>query len=225
MPQATIGGIEAGLVSPRVDTLVRLLAATGHELSVDRHLGERMDRSVIRDRLGMTPLERVRPTKGRFDPIPVLRRLRRYGVRFVLIGGLAARAHGTPKSAVDLDVCHSRDPENLERLSSALRDLGATPRLDRPMLEQEDSFAFTTKHGGLDVVGTPAGVTGFQDLNANAVELRVGVGLIVRVASLDDLIRMMRASGRPKDTVELELLGALRDEIDEAAKAKRFGTP
>jgi hypothetical protein len=32
---------------------------------------------------------------------------------------------------------------------------------------------------------------------------------------VDDLIRMKRAASRPKDRVELEILGALRDEIDD----------
>jgi hypothetical protein len=36
----------------------------------------------------------------------------------------------------------------------------------------------------------------------------------VRVASIDDLMRMKLAAGRPKDLIELEVLGALRDELD-----------
>jgi hypothetical protein len=36
----------------------------------------------------------------------------------------------------------------------------------------------------------------------------------VRVASLDDLLLMKRAAGRPKDRIELEILEALREEID-----------
>jgi len=59
VPQATVGRIEAGTVSPRVDTLGRLLQATGHELFVDRRLGEGIDRSLIRDRLRLTPAERI----------------------------------------------------------------------------------------------------------------------------------------------------------------------
>jgi hypothetical protein len=36
----------------------------------------------------------------------------------------------------------------------------------------------------------------------------------LQVVGLDDLMRMKRAAGRPKDRVELEILGALRDELD-----------
>jgi hypothetical protein len=38
--------------------------------------------------------------------------------------------------------------------------------------------------------------------------------MTIKVTSLDDLIRMKRAAGRPKDRAALEILGALRDEID-----------
>ena len=60
VPQATVGRIEAGRVSPRADTLAHLLLTSGHELAVEPRLGLGIDRSLIRDRLQMTPAERVR---------------------------------------------------------------------------------------------------------------------------------------------------------------------
>ena len=59
VPQATVGRIEAGLVSPRADTLSHLLRAAGHELTTERRLGEGIDRTMIRDRIRMTPSERI----------------------------------------------------------------------------------------------------------------------------------------------------------------------
>jgi predicted nucleotidyltransferase len=51
----------------------------------------------------------------------------------------------------------------------------------------------------------------------NAVPIELS-GVRVHAAGLDDLIAMKRAAGRPKDRVELEILGALREEIDRRAE-------
>jgi hypothetical protein len=80
-------------------------------------------------------------------------------------------------------------------------------------LRAGDHFTFTTTAGSLDCLGTPAGTQGFADLEASATDEDLG-RLVVRVASLDDLIRMKRAAGRPKDLIEVEWLSALRDELD-----------
>jgi hypothetical protein len=140
---------------------------------------------------------------------------------FVLIGGQAAVARGSPLLTRDVDICYERDDANMERLAGALGELkatlrGAPPdlpfRLDAAALKAGDFFTFDTVDGALDCLGTPAGTGGFKDLDQEATELDLG-GFTVRVASLDDLIRMKRAAGRTKDLLGLEWLGALRDEI------------
>lgn len=160
-----------------------------------------------------------------FDPIHILRRLQAHNVRFVLIGGLAAKAHGSPTLTVDIDICPARDLANLDGLAAALGELGAVLRgaprdlpfhPDRRTLERVELLTLATDHGDLDVVLRPPGVNGFEELRANAVDAELDDRLVVPVGALDDLIRMKRAAGRPKDRVELEILGALRDEIDEA---------
>ena len=61
-----------------------------------------------------------------FDPEQILSTLNTHGVRYVVIGALAALAHGAPIGATyDVDVTPSRDGENLERLSQALSNLDA----------------------------------------------------------------------------------------------------
>jgi hypothetical protein len=81
-------------------------------------------------------------------------------------------------------------------------------------LENGDSFTFTTDAGDFDCLGTPAGTAGYGDLIRQATHYDVS-GTRVPVVSLDDLIRMKKAAGRPKDKLGLEILGALREEIDE----------
>ena len=60
VPQPTVARIESGAVSPRADTLGRLLHAAGHEMHIEPALGRGIDRSLIRDRLRLTPAERIR---------------------------------------------------------------------------------------------------------------------------------------------------------------------
>lgn len=157
-----------------------------------------------------------------FDPVRMLEALNAEGVRYIVIGAVAGRMLGSPSLTGDLDICYDRDPANLERLSTVLRSLharlrGVEPnvpfRLDARSLAAGDTFTFVTDAGDLDILGTPAGTTGFDHLNRTAETVDID-GLVVRVASIDDLIRMKRAAGRPKDLIEVEVLAALREEID-----------
>jgi transcriptional regulator with XRE-family HTH domain len=73
VPQATVGRIETGSVSPRAETLIRLLGAAGHELSVERRIGEGIDRTLIQARLRMTPEERIRLAAEEARAMPEIR--------------------------------------------------------------------------------------------------------------------------------------------------------
>jgi hypothetical protein len=143
-------------------------------------------------------------------------------VRFVVIGGWAARLQGSLTVTVDLDLCYARGPDDLERLARALgplrvrlrgADRGLPFRLDARTLRAGDAFRLDTDAGPLDLLGWPAGSGGFEALDRGAVELVVE-DLSLRVASLPDLIRMKRAAGRPKDLIELEVLQVLLEETD-----------
>jgi hypothetical protein len=156
-----------------------------------------------------------------FDPLRALRVFSDHEVRFVLIGGLAGRVWGSPTVTNDLDICYERTRENNERLARALRALNATLRgappglpfrLDEQTIRMGDSFTFDTDAGDVDCLGTPAGTTGYVDLLKNATELDLAPDLRVMVTSLDDLIRMKRAAGRPKDLIAVEILTAVKEE-------------
>jgi hypothetical protein len=159
-------------------------------------------------------------TGAEFQPENVIRLLGRQRVRYVLIGGLAAITHGAPLITQDVDLCYARDDMNLRRLAGALvevhaelrvADPGLPVRLDAKMLTAGDAFTFTTDVGWLDLLGTPPGSSGYEDLARTAEPFDL-FGYRVLVASVEDLIRMKRAAGRPKDLMMLEELGALREE-------------
>ena len=42
------------------------------------------------------------------------------GVEFVVIGGVSTTFHGSARVTYDLDICYSRAPENLSRITNAL---------------------------------------------------------------------------------------------------------
>jgi hypothetical protein len=160
-------------------------------------------------------------TEGRFDAGELVRILQRHEVDFVIIGGIAGQLWGSPTITQDLDICYAREQTNLEHLAGALRELNAKLRgvkedvpfrLDARTLFNGDSFTFITDFGAFDCLATPSGTSGYNDLKQGAEAMPVGGGRKVWVCSIDDLIRMKRAAGRRKDQLELEHLGALRDE-------------
>lgn len=161
-----------------------------------------------------------------FDPEGVIRLLGRHRVRYVLVGGLAAVTHGAPLVTEDIDICYARDHDDLERLAAALREERAELRgadrdlpfkVDARSLRAGDAFTLTTDLGSIDLLGMPAGTSGYQDLVRTAEPFLL-FGYRVLVASVDDLIRMKRAAGRPKDLLAVEELGALREELDRSAR-------
>jgi hypothetical protein len=130
---------------------------------------------------------------------------------------LAAIAQGSPIPTEDVDVTPARDTENLDRLAAALRDLGARLRtptdpegiefpLDSTFLAGNDTWTLSTKYGDLDIAFTPSGTRGYEDLRRSAVELELGTGSVVTVASLADVIRSKEAAGRLKDEGQLPAL-------------------
>jgi hypothetical protein len=146
-------------------------------------------------------------------PQTILTTLSAHGVDFVVIGGLAAVAHGSRRMTRDIDIVVRPESENLARLEGALAELGTVQLLaagTEGPIEPADLATIalgTTLHtrspaGRLDVVGAPAGAATYAELRARAVVSHVG-GVEVRISGLDDLIAMKRAAGRPLDLQDI----------------------
>jgi len=151
------------------------------------------------------------------DARRILAELSANGVDFVVIGGIAAVLHGSPRVTLDLDVCFSTDPANLEALGRTLIGLGARLRgvdeavpfvPDATTLRQIETLTLVTDAGDFDVLARPAGVDDYRSLRADAETMDLG-GFTVLVASITSLMAMKAAAGRPKDLADLAELEAI----------------
>jgi hypothetical protein len=149
----------------------------------------------------------------------LLRTLHEHGVRFLIVGGAAATAHGSARLTQDLDLVYDRAPDNLERLVRALAPhepylRGAPPglpfRWDVATLRRGLNFTLTSKLGDVDLFGEIVGGGGYADLECHSVTMDL-FGVPCRVLGLDKLIDVKRAAGRPKDLEVLAELVAIRE--------------
>lgn len=152
------------------------------------------------------------------DAAGIVEVFNRHGVRFVVIGALAAIAHQAPIPATrDIDLTPDTEPENLVRLSSALKELGARIRTDAvpdglpfnhdgPSLGRSTIWNLICPRGEFDISFFPSAFErGYRDLVPKAHRMLVA-GVEVDIADLADVIRSKEAAGRPKDLQVLPLL-------------------
>lgn len=160
-----------------------------------------------------------------FEPEQICAVLVEEGVRFVLVGGLAAVLHGSPLPTVDIDVVPERADENFERLATALNRLGAKLRTEAGPVDAPIDAGFiramplmlnlVTDFGDIDLTFEPSGPRiGYAAWNEEASDMTIGDGIVIRVASLQAVIDSKIAADRPKDHRALPYLESLRDEIE-----------
>lgn len=165
------------------------------------------------------------PDAPKLDAAALLRVLDAHDVRYVVVGGLAATAHGATRVTFDIDLVPEWSDTNLERLASALRELGAelsVPAADTPVtfpvdaqsLRQFEVSTWRTRAGDIDIiVGTPTAargvLAGYDELASRADE-RTAFGITIAIASLDDIIESKEALGREPGLVALPELHRLR---------------
>ena len=148
------------------------------------------------------------------DFYAALRVLHDAGVEFIVVGGLSAVLNGAPINTFDLDVVHSREPENIGRLVRALEALDAIYRIQpsrrlRPSashLASPGHQNLLTRYGPLDFLGTIGRDLNYNDLLAHSPEKDVGEGLRVRVLDLETLIEIKEQLGGEKDRAVLPIL-------------------
>ncbi|MEN8149046.1 MAG: nucleotidyltransferase [Planctomycetota bacterium] len=152
----------------------------------------------------------------------LLTRLLTAEVRFVVVGGYAAVAHGSTVFTEDMDICLPLDSENVESLLAATEDLNPVHRMS-PARPPFDRSALTTKWknlnldtdwGQLDCLGEIAGLGTYQDVVQQSEEVTMG-DTTCRILTIEALIRSKEAVGRPKDREAIIQLRAIRERQQE----------
>jgi len=145
---------------------------------------------------------------------PLLRRLIDAGVDFVVIGGVAVFFQGYPRLTKDLDIVYATNAANLERLGQVLVELGARLRgidddvpfvPDARTLKRTTILTLDTRLGSVDLLVDPAGADRYEAMRerADVVDLD---GVEFRIVSVEDLLSMKRAAGRPQDIADIDAL-------------------
>lgn len=146
--------------------------------------------------------------------VPLLRRLADERVDFVVIGGVAVNLQGYARFTKDLDIVYATNAGNLERLGHVLVELGARLRgigddvpfvPDARMLKRTAILTLDTPLGGIDLLVDPDGAARYDEMRERALVVDLD-GTQIRVVSLDDLLSMKRAAGRPQDIADIDAL-------------------
>jgi hypothetical protein len=137
----------------------------------------------------------------------LLRKLTECRVEFIIVGGLAARIHGSSRLTDDLDLVYRRSLDNVTHLVDCLAPLspywrGAPPGLpfhwETETIMKGLNFTLTTSLGPVDLLGEITLGGNYEDLQPFA-EPRELFGKECLCLGITRLIEVKRAGGRPKD--------------------------
>lgn len=149
----------------------------------------------------------------------LLERLARHNVRFVVVGGFAAVAHGVTLLTEDIDICCPFTVINLLRLQEAIADLHPVHRmtpnrlplaLTRATCKRFKNLYLDTDFGQLDCLSKIKGIGGYATVRRRCLKLPLAAG-VCRVLRIEPLIKSKLAMGRPHDLLAVEQLRAIQE--------------
>jgi hypothetical protein len=139
--------------------------------------------------------------------LQTLDRLNRSGVPYVLIGGMAARAHGSSVNTEDVDICVAACDASFQAIVTAFSDAHPCYRMkpdqppltpDHPWLKGIKNLYLRTDLGQLDVLGELPGIGDYNGIRDRVVEVDFA-GIKCQVLDIPTLIEAKLRAGRPKD--------------------------
>lgn len=134
-----------------------------------------------------------------------------HNVKFILIGGLAIRAHGSSYVTDDADFIYERSPANCHALADAMSPFhpylrgaptGLPFRFDAATIQAGLNFTLVTDLGDVDFLGEIQGMGFYEQLSKLVVE-KSTFGYQIQVLSIDGLLQAKRLAGRAKDQAHI----------------------
>jgi hypothetical protein len=144
------------------------------------------------------------------------------GVKFILVGGLAAVVQGAPITTMDVDIVPDRSSENITKLLTFLKTISAFHRRpdDIVIKPKESDFSgrghalFTTRLGPLDILAVIEEGKAYEDLLDHTVDIEFRDHKI-RVLDLKRLVELKRTSRDSKDKQRLPVLEETLRQLEE----------
>jgi hypothetical protein len=143
------------------------------------------------------------------EALRVLEAFDRRGVNYVLVGSMAMAAQGLVRATRDMDVFIAPDAGNVERLKAALRDVFDDPAIDEirsaELAGDYPALQYVPPEGDfwIDILARLGDAFQFGDLESEVLDVD---GVSVRVATPRMLYRMKKATVRPQDRLDAEML-------------------
>jgi hypothetical protein len=153
------------------------------------------------------------------DALRVIASLNEAQVDYVIVGGVALNVHGLVRATEDLDIFVRPEPENIERLRSALRAVWTDPEIEKITADDLCGDYPAVRYGPpegtlyLDILTRLGEATLYSDLEAEQKEIE---GVRICVATPRTLYRMKRDTVRPIDRADAMALRAAFDLGEEA---------
>lgn len=150
----------------------------------------------------------------------IINALERHKVNYAIVGGYAMALHGLIRATMDVDLVISMTKKDLKLCQQAFLEIGLKSKLP---INSDDVYRFRDEYINnrnmvawsfvdyknptriVDVLITHS----LKKINTKKVSL---AGKKVTVASLKDLIKMKKLSGRPQDLLDIENMEKILNE-------------
>ncbi len=155
----------------------------------------------------------------------IFREFEQKDVRYLIVGGMAVNLYGYLRLTIDLDLMVDLSDENLSKIINVMERLGYIPKVpvnphEFISKEKRDEwirnkgaivFTFIDPKAPFKVIDIfLVNPIDFEEAYTNKKVMKIK-GISINIASIDDLIKMKSACGRPRDIEDIDHLMRIKE--------------